>query len=210
MSVRARTTSSAGASLREVIRDARAMGSRELLDGLLRGFREHALLIEGGAIAFRCFLALLTGTVAVIGLLGFFDLSELWRQDVAPDLEDGVSPPAFRLIDGAVIQVLTDQQLTWATVGAALAVWQGSNVVRAAGQVLNRIYGMEDRRTLRDEVGSSLWVSAAVGGLLLGAVAAVTSARRATARTCRARPRSARPAARRRSRRCRPPAAALP
>ncbi len=158
------------ASLRETVAE---VDPRELAGGVLACFREHQLLIAAGGIAFRVFLALVTGTLMTVGLIGFFDLEEIWRQDLAPDLEGAVSPPAYRLIDEAVITVLTSKQVFWVTLGALIAVWQTSGVVRASGQTLNRLYGVDDDRTLWEELRSSLAVGALIGLLMIAALAVV-------------------------------------
>jgi membrane protein len=160
-------------SVRPVIDGARSMTTRETAAKLVGGFREHGLLIEAGAIAFRTLLALLTGALCLVGMLGFFELSEVWREEVAPDVRSAVSGPAFEVIDQAVVNVLQDQQVFWVTIGAVLAVWQASSVVRATGQVLNRIYSVEDDRSLKRELLTSVAVGAAVALLVVLALATV-------------------------------------
>jgi len=106
-------------------------------------------------------------------MLGFFGLTEIWREDLAPDLEGSVSAAAFRVIDQAVTHVLQSEAVFWVTAGAAIAVWQFSGVVRAAGQTLNRIYGVDEERLFRVELARSLATGTAVALLLLVALAIV-------------------------------------
>lgn len=160
-------------SLRRVAVDARALSPRELAAALLEGFREHDLLIEAGAIAFRAFLALLTGTLCVLGFLGFLGLGELYAREAAPPLQDSLSQPAFRLIDDAVSNVLREANLFWMTAGAVLATWEISAVLRATGQVLNRMYGIRDERPLLREVLSTMAAGVLIALLLVAALAAV-------------------------------------
>ncbi|MFL5869887.1 MAG: YihY/virulence factor BrkB family protein [Solirubrobacterales bacterium] len=145
----------------------------ELVRELVACFRRHSLLVAGGGIALRTMLATVTGSLALLGVLGFFDLTEVWRSNVAPDLRDSVSPAAFRLLDDAVTTVLTSRQIFWATVGTGLAVWQISGVVRACGQTLNRIDGVTDDRSLLREFGESLLAGALIAVLLLVTLAVV-------------------------------------
>lgn len=152
---------------------ARSAGFRGAIARVVDGFRRHDLLIEAGAIAFRTYLALLTGALCLVGVLGFLDLSEVWRQNVAPDVRASVSPSAYRLIEGAIEAVLQDQQVFWVSAGAILAVWQASSVVRATGQVLNRVHGCADGRSLRRELLGSILVGAAAAVLLVAALATV-------------------------------------
>ena len=159
--------------LRRITDAARALSGREAVAEVVSGFREHGLLIEAGAIAFRLFLALLTGALCIIGLLGFFDLTEVWSNEVAPRIRESVSTPAFKVIDDAVLYILETQQLFWVTAGAALAVWQLSSVVRASGQLMNRIYGRQEDRPFRRELVTSIVAGALCGPLALAGIAAV-------------------------------------
>jgi membrane protein len=161
-------------SVKRVREGARALSARELVEGVIESFREHDLLVQAGGMAFRVLLALIPATCFVIGLLGVFGFDEVWSSDIAPDLRDSVSTPAFKLIDDAVTHVLTQQQAFWVTIGAGIAVWEISGVVRASEKVLNRIYraGREDRSVV-ERFGVSFAVAAAVGASMLAALAVV-------------------------------------
>src|SRR5690349_2463072 len=138
-----------------------------LASGVADAFREHQLVVAAGGIAFRVLLATVTGTLCLLGLLGFFDLSEVWRSDVAPDIRSSVSDAAFTVINDAVDYVLTQKALYWVTIGAAVALWQISGVVRFSGQALNRIYGLDEQRPWRERVITSLAVAVAIAALML-------------------------------------------
>jgi membrane protein len=159
--------------LRDLRDGVSRLGKRETLEDLVAGFREHDLLIQASAIAFRVSLALIPCALFLVGLLGFLGLDEVWRDDLAPDVRDAVSPAAFTLIDDAVTQVIQGEWFFWITAGAAIAVWQMSGIVRAVGRILNRIYGAGEERPLQEQLLGSLVVAAAVGLLMLAAVAVV-------------------------------------
>jgi len=161
------------ASLRRVVTDARALGPRELARAVVEGFGEQGLLIEAGAIAFRVFLAVITATLCVLGVLSFLGLGEIYAREVVPPLRASVSPAAFQLINGAVTTVLREQELFWVTAGAVLAIWEVSAVVRATGQILNRMYQPRAQRSLLRELAETMAAGAAVALLWLGALAAV-------------------------------------
>ena len=99
----------------------RGVDRRRLVRRVIDEFREHQLLIASGGIAFRVLLATVVGALYVMGLLGFFGLSEVWRSDIAPDLRSSVSDPAFRLLNDAALQVLEGKAFFWVTAGAAIA-----------------------------------------------------------------------------------------
>lgn len=146
---------------------------RDTIPRIVEGFREHNLLVEASGIAFRVLLALIPCSLFVLGLVGFLGVDEVWRQDVAPDLRSSVSPPAYKLINDTVTQVLGQKQLFWVTAGAALAVWEISGIVRAVRKILNRMYGARKSRSNREIFLTSFVVGAIVGVLVLGALAVV-------------------------------------
>jgi membrane protein len=146
---------------------------KHALRDVASGFQAERLLVEAGAIAFRCLLALITGALCVLGLLGLFGLDALWTGKLMPQFRGSVSPPAFALINDAVLYVLTQQQLFWATAGLALAVWQASSVVRAAGELLNRIHDLEETRSWKRVMLSSIGLGAALLVTFTAAVAAM-------------------------------------
>src|SRR4051794_25144236 len=89
-----------------------------LLPALIEGFHENRLLTYASAIAFQVLTGLMPLLLLVLGLLGFFHLSEVWSTDVAPDLRPHVSHAAFQVIDDTVTQVLGKERLFWVTAGA--------------------------------------------------------------------------------------------
>jgi membrane protein len=155
------------------IRDgARAMSARETFVEAAGIFREHRLLIQASAIAFRALLALIPLLLFLVGLLGFLNFEEVWQSDLAPDVRDAVSPAAFKLINDAITAVLEEKAFFWVTIGAVIVVLEGSSIARAAVRVLNAIYGVEEERSdVRRFLISGL-VAAGVTALLVAAIAA--------------------------------------
>lgn len=137
------------------------------------GFRHNDLLTYASAIAFQMILALAPFLLLLIGLLGFFHLDSVWSTDIAPDVKPNVSPAAFSVIDDTVRNVLGSQRLFWVTGGLALAVWEISGAVRAVMGALDGIYGVEHERSLKEKLLPSLWLSAAVGVLLVAAASVI-------------------------------------
>jgi membrane protein len=108
-----------------------------------------------------------------IGLLGFFRLQGVWSNELAPDVKASVSPPAFALIDDVVRKALTQHQAFWVTIGLAIALWQISGGVRAVMGALNKVHGIETRRTLVQRLLVSFGLGIALGVCWLGAIVAV-------------------------------------
>jgi membrane protein len=161
------------ASFSTVAEAAASLEPRRAARDLVEQFREHDLIVEAGAIAFRVLLALTPCLLFLFALMGFLGLDSVWHDDIAPDLQGAVSPAAFKLIDDAVTHVLSQQQLFWVTLGAGIAVWEISGVVRGVGKVLDRIYGVRESKPLRETFPVSLAIAAACGLLMLAATSVV-------------------------------------
>lgn len=113
---------------------------------VIDAYRRADLLTYASAISFQIFFALIPLLLFGLGLLGFLNLSDAWRTDLAPDIRSHVSPAAYHLINSTATGVLGRRQLFWATGGALIALWEVSGAMRAVMQVFNRIYGSEERR----------------------------------------------------------------
>ncbi|MEA2457356.1 MAG: rane protein, partial [Thermoleophilaceae bacterium] len=154
-----------------LLTEARALSPRAAARDILRGFKENDLLTYASAISFQVFFALVPLTLVGLGLLGAFGLTDVWSNDVAPNLRDNVSPAAFQVIDDTVTKILGARHLFWVTLGALIAVWEVSGAMRATMQVLNRVYGVEERRSFWRKLWESIALSTVVALLMLLAVA---------------------------------------
>ena len=146
---------------------------RRVLRRLISAYRRNELLVYAGAISFRAFAAIIPLLLFAIGLLGFLNLQEVWRNDIAPDIKPNVSPAAFQVIDDTVKNVLERRQLFWVTVGAALTVWEVSGAMRMIMRATNRIYGAKETRSLPAFFGVSIALGLVATLLILGAVSLV-------------------------------------
>jgi membrane protein len=156
-----------------LVSDVRSLSPRAALDEILRGFKANDLLTYASAISFQIVFALVPLALLALGLLGSFDTTGVWTKDIAPTVKDNVSGPVYQVIDDTVRRVLSDRQLFWVTLGAAIAVWEVSGAMRATMQVLNRVYGVEENRSFRRKLGESIVLSTAVTFMLLLAAAVV-------------------------------------
>jgi membrane protein len=156
-----------------LVNDARALSPRAAVQAILTGFKENDLLTYASAISFQVFFALVPLALLSLGLLGTFGLSGWWSTDAAHTVRDNVSGPVYRVIDGTVRNILVHRQAFWVTLGAAIAVWEVSGAMRATMQVLNRVYGVEEKRSFRRKLWESIVLSTAVTFMLLLAAAVV-------------------------------------
>src|SRR5215210_1876698 len=113
----------------------------DLTRDVVRSFQDNGLPNFAGAMAFRVVLALVPFLLFLLALLGFLELGEVWREDVAPEIKRNVSDAAFRLIDDTVDQVLSKKQLWWLTVGLVLTLWELSAATRVTMLALDRVFG---------------------------------------------------------------------
>src|SRR3954451_13221461 len=157
-------------ALREAFRRDRL---RKLGGEVVDGFREHELLLYASAISFRVLFALPPLLLLSFGLLGFLNLDEVWRQDIAPDVQSAVSSDVYKVIDDTVKKVLEERQLFWATAGALIALWEVSGAVRVAMRALNRIYEAEEKRDLKQQFVLSFALAALLTVLVLSAIVVV-------------------------------------
>lgn len=140
---------------------------------MVGAFRENGLGYCAKAIAFQVILATAPFLLFLVGVLGFLELEEVWRRDVAPDIEGSVSDAAFKLIDDTVTQVLREKQLWWVTVGFALTLWELSGATRVTMTALDRVYGLSRHRGLLELLPRSLALGLATGTCLVAAIAIV-------------------------------------
>lgn len=143
------------------------------IPALVRAFRENDLLLFASAISFQVLPAVVPLALFALGLVAFFDLSELYDSDLRPKLSEQVDIPTFVVIDSTVERILGKKQLFWVTLGGALAVWQLSGAVRAAMEVLNRVHSVEESRSWKDRLPRSIALAVALTLLVFGAVAVV-------------------------------------
>jgi membrane protein len=150
---------------------ARTITLKEAVKEVLAAYERNDLLTYASAIAFQVMFALVPLALFALGLLGTLGLDDVWSRHLAPEVHKHVSPAAYTVIGSTVEKVLRSRQLFWVTLGAAITVWEISGAMRAVMGVFDRIYGSERKRGFKERYLTSLWLSVAVGGLLLAAVA---------------------------------------
>jgi membrane protein len=146
---------------------------RELTVDVVRSYRRNGLSVFAGSMAFRVVLALVPFLLFLLATIGFLELEEVWRKDVAPELKKNASDAAFKLIDDTVKQVLSQKQLWWLTVGLGLTLWELSAATRMTMLALDRVFGYDRRRGLLELLPSSLALGAAMGVCVVVAIAIV-------------------------------------
>jgi membrane protein len=147
--------------------------ARRLAPEVVDAFRRNGLINFAASISFLIVLALVPFLLFLLALLGYLDLDEVWRDDVAPEIRGTLSEAAYRLLDDTATRVLTERQAWWVTAGFALALWYVSAATRVTMTALDRIYGFHRRRDFFEIFPRSVGLGLAMGVALLAAVAVV-------------------------------------
>jgi membrane protein len=140
---------------------------------LVRCFMARDLLTYASAVGFQVLFALVPLALAAVALLGFLGLEDAWTEELAPQVQEGMSDDAFGVLDRTVSDVLGRQRGLWLTFGLAFALWQVSSAIRAAIGSLNLIYGADEERGMVKRVAVSLALALAVMPLLVVGIGAV-------------------------------------
>ncbi len=148
-------------------------GLRPKLKAVADGFVENDLLTSASAISFQILSSIVPFLMFAFGMLGFLELEDVWRDELARDIQPAVSEAAFRVIDDAVEKALDSKQVFWVTAGVLIALWEVSGAVRAVMGVVNRIYGQETKRSWRRRMLISTALALAIGACWLAAIAVV-------------------------------------
>lgn len=149
------------------------MAVRGLTIDVVRSFQRNGLANFASAIAFRVVLSLVPFLLFLFALIGFLDLEEIWRNDVAPELKKSASEAAYRLVNETVGQVLAQKQVWWLTIGLVLTLWELSSATRVAMTAMDRIYGYYRRRSFFEVLPRSVALGAAMGICAVAAFAIV-------------------------------------
>ena len=151
----------------------REVDARKLAPEILDAFRRNGLINFAAAISFLVVLALVPFLLFLLAALGFLELEEVWREDVAPEIRDSLSAAAYRLLDDTATRVLTQKQVWWVTLGFALALWEISAATRVTMTALDRIYGFHRRRGFFEVLPRSVVLGLAMGVAVVAAVSVV-------------------------------------
>ena len=152
---------------------SRAPRARAKLREFVDAYAENDLLTYASAISFQILSAIVPFLLFGFALLGFLHLQGVWGDDLAPRVKDSVSPAAFAFANEAIMKALTNRQLFWVTAGFLIALWEVSGAIRAVMGALQRVYGLETRRSWRRRMLVSTALALAVGACWLAAIAVV-------------------------------------
>jgi membrane protein len=147
--------------------------AKRLLPEVVDAYRRNGLINFAASISFLLVLSLVPFVLFLLALLGFLQLEEVWRDELAPEVRGSLSETAFRLLDDTATRVVTEKQGWWITAGFALTLWEISAATRVTMTALDRIYGFHRRRGFFEIFARSVWLGLTMGVAVLAAVAVV-------------------------------------
>jgi membrane protein len=151
----------------------KAVEVRKVAAEIVDAFRRNGLINFAAAVSFLLVLALVPFLLFLLAVLGFLGLDEVWRDEVAPEIRDSLSAPAYRLLNSTALRVLRDGEGWWLTTGFALAVWEVSAATRVTMTALDRIYGLGRRRSFFELFPRSVGLGLLMGFAFVAALAIV-------------------------------------
>lgn len=140
---------------------------------LVSSFAANNLLTYASAVSYQVLFAIVPFALVGLAVIGFLGVSEIWRDDFAPQIRERVSPAAFQVIESTVQKILRGGEGFWLTVGLAVAIWEVSGAVRAVTGALTRVYGIEEDRSFLRRMLVSLVLAVAAAVLVALAIATV-------------------------------------
>ena len=102
-------------------------------------------------------------------LLGYLPIPDLMEKIIA-GLAAVVPGEAMKLVQGTVVELVTDQKASLLSFGILVALWSASGAVSAITDSLNRAYGVRESRPFWKVRGIALALTLALAALLIGAI----------------------------------------
>jgi membrane protein len=144
-------------------------------DEIRKAFREHELLVFSAALGLRVLASLVPLTLLGLALLGVFGLQDVWRDSLAPALQDRVTRPVYRGIDYTVQQLFREDSAAVIAFAAALALWHISRGMRITMKALNVIHDEKESRSWRRLLLTDLVLALVIGTCVIGAFVLVVT-----------------------------------
>jgi membrane protein len=142
---------------------------------LLRCTSDHKLPVYSAALAFQTLTSLVPITLLGLAILGAAGLEDVWRDTLAPSVEEKVTRPVFEGIDYSVERVFRQGSAGLIVLAFALVLWYVSFAVRLLMDALNTIHDVRERRSRVRQVVTALGLAFATACLFVAATLVVTA-----------------------------------
>jgi len=135
--------------------------------------------LYAGVIAFEALIALVALVLLGLALLGEMGRTDVWDQQIGPQIAPKVLPAVYAGIDATVQKIFHSSSGGLIAFATALTIWQMARVVRVCMAALSRIYGDRDTRPWQTRLSLSIGIGVVLTLALVGAVLLGTAARSA-------------------------------
>lgn len=150
---------------------------RSAVDLWVDCFSRHNILTYASAIALRSLVALIPLTLLGLAILGAFGAEDVWRDQLAPWIQQRFTHPTYKAIDAAALKILREGGPGLLVFAGALSIWEVSSVARACMGGLDAIYEQKEERSTRHRFALSVGLGIGITICIVAAVLAVTAGR---------------------------------
>ena len=150
-------------------RNPHRRGLEDLVRRWVDLFAEHELLTSATAIALRALIAMVAIALLAIALLGETGNRDVWKKQIATQIQPKVLPDVFGGIQATVDKIFSSSSVGLIAFATFLAIWQVSGAVRACMSALSKIYGTKDERPWYIRFPLSIGLAIVVLAALVGA-----------------------------------------
>jgi membrane protein len=154
---------------------ARGEQAKRVVRELVRCVSEHKLPVYSAALAFQGLVAAVPVTLLGLAVLGEAGLEDVWRDTLAPSIEEKVTRPVFDGIDYSVERIFARGSAGLIALAFALVLWYVTFAVRLVMDALNAIHAVREGRSFLRQAATALWLAFAIACLIVMAVLAITA-----------------------------------
>lgn len=140
---------------------------RPLVDTWTRRFAENNLLTYASAIALQLLVALAALLFLAVAILHPLHETRLWSRTIEPALSSRLSVEWMGALIWSVQREMRSTSPGLIAFGSVVSIWEVSGAVRAIMGALNRIYGVDERRSVVRRFGVSFALAVAVAALVI-------------------------------------------
>jgi membrane protein len=135
---------------------------RRLCRDLVERFERNEILTYASAIAVQLLTAVVPLALLSFLLVGTFGKQELWRERIAPLVQDRVSAATYRAIDAVAEGLISSTHTGWLAAAVVIMIWEVSGAVRACMGALNRIFERKEDRSVYRRFATSFALAVAL------------------------------------------------
>jgi membrane protein len=138
---------------------------------LIERFRRNDILTYASAIAVQLLTAAIPLALLVFLLVGALGEQDVWRIEWGPKFAAQSSVTTYEGVDAVVEGLISGTHTGWLVGALLIAIWEISGAVRACMGGLNRIFELEETRSIWHRFGLSFAIAIGLGACTLGALA---------------------------------------